>query len=341
MNKTIIPHNRPTLGKIEIETSRRVLESQLLCGGEEIPLFEKEFCEFLKLPEGHALAVSSGSAALYLALLVLEAKGKKVSFPTYVCSSLKQAVRLANAEAVILDTAPSSPHIDLEQAEKSAAEIVIIPHLYGIPCDFQKVSSKLIIEDCAQALGASLQDKALGSIGEIGIFSFYATKLMTSGGQGGMIVSKNKKYINTLRDYIYFDNKNDNQDRFNFQMTELQAAIGRAQLERLPDFLKKREEIFQKYSSLGLDLIGKELPQSGQSSVRYRAVWKTKDAIQWKEKLFSLGIKTIIPIEQQELLGPAHLFPNANELCQNTLSLPLYPSLSDRELEQILGALQS
>ena len=108
-----------------------------------------------------------------------------------------------------------------------------------LPNEIQNIKDIDVIEDCAQSLGASIDNKKTGIIGKVGIFSFYTTKLMTSGGQGGMFVSKDKNLVDKVRDYREFDCRRDKKHRFNFQMTDLQASIGRVQLKQLPLFLER------------------------------------------------------------------------------------------------------
>lgn len=334
----MIPHNRPTLGVEEELAVLRVLRSGQLAQGPEVEAFENEFCKFIGLPNGHAIVVSSGTAALFLALWALNAEGKKITFPGYVCSALRHAVGMADGHESIIDVMKDSPNIDPKRLKKRNSEITIIPHMYGIPIDLTDFQQDNIIEDCAQALGAKVNGKAVGLQGKIGIFSFYVTKLITAGGQGGMIVSKDKSLIDAIRDYREFDFRRDNKLRFNFQMTDLQAAIGREQLKKLPSFLIRREEIFQKYKKNGLDLL--DIKDSFHiKPVRYRAVLKTKNPKEIIRSLESVGVKAIVPTEDWELLGEHDLLPNSLELSRETVSLPIYPTLTDKEVDIILSAI--
>ncbi|RZD43826.1 MAG: hypothetical protein CXT78_07470, partial [Thaumarchaeota archaeon] len=297
----MIPHNKPTMGIEEEEAVIRVLRSSCLVGGNETEQFENEFCNFVGLPKGHAVAVSSGTAALYLALWVLEGDKKTISFPGYVCSALRNATNMIGGNEEIIDIKKESPNIKFEEIKKES--IVIAPHMYGIPVDITKIKNNNIIEDCAQSLGAKINGISVGLHGNAGIFSFYATKLITSGGHGGMYVSKNKKLVDRVRDYREFDYRHDQKKRFNFQMTEIQAAIGREQLKKLPKFLERREEIFQKYKKNGLELLDVERNQNHISPVRYRAVIKTEEPNKIIKSLESVGVKAIVPTEDWELLG--------------------------------------
>ena len=205
----MIEHNKPTLGKQEQQAVSKVLESGYVAQGLEVKKFEDEFCDFLGLPEQHAVALSSGTSALFVALWSLNAKNKSIAMPVYVCSALRNAVAMAQAKEVLLDNAVDSPNICLNQLQKSNADIAIVPHMFGLPNEIQNIKDIDIIEDCAQSLGASISNKKTGSIGKVGIFSFYATKLMTSGGQGGMFVSKDKNLVDKVRDYRDFDCRKD------------------------------------------------------------------------------------------------------------------------------------
>ncbi len=334
----MIPHNKPTLGIEEELAALRILRSGWLAQGPEVEAFENEFCRFVGLPSGQAVAVSSGTAALFLALWALGAENKNVSFPGYVCSALRHAVYMAGGFETIIDVIKDSSNVDLKKIEKNS-QVSIIPHMYGIPADITDLKNTQIIEDCAQALGAKINGISVGLHGEAGIFSFYVTKLMTTGGQGGMFVSKKKELVDAVRDYREFDYRRDTKKRFNFQMTDLQAAIGREQLKKLPSFLSRREEIFQKYKRAGLELLDVKPNDMHLSPVRYRAIMKTNNPKKIIDSLASVSVKAIVPTEDWELLGEHNLLPNALELSRNTVSLPIYPTLTDQNIDIILSTI--
>ncbi len=333
----MIPHNKPTIGEEEEAAALRVLRSGQLAQGIEVEEFENEFCEFVGLSRGHAVAVSSGTASLYLALLALKASGKEVFFPGYVCSAIRNATGMIGGNEKIVDVASNSPNIDIEKIGRD--KISIIPHMYGIPVDLSGHENLHVIEDCAQALGAKVNEISVGLQGDIGVFSFYVTKLITTGGQGGIVISKNKEYIETIRDYREFDFRRDTKKRFNFQMTDLQAAIGREQLKKLPIFLKRREEIFQRYKKAGLDLLDVRVQDTHISPVRYRAVMKTQQPDRIIDSLRDIGVRSIIPTEDWEIMGSHQLLPKSIELSKHTVSLPIYPTLSDSDVDTILSAI--
>lgn len=154
-----------------------------------------------------------------------------------------------------------------------------------------------------------------------------------------MAVSTNASLADAFRDFRAFDQRRDDHDRFNFQMTDLQAAVGREQLRKLPGFLERRREHFEAYRRAGLDLL--DIPPGGDSrvAVRYRAVVRTSEPGRIIQALKDKGISAIVPLEEWELLGSPADFPNASELCRTTVSLPLYPTLTNRELQVILAAM--
>jgi perosamine synthetase len=331
----VIEHNRPSIDKEEQLAVSKVLKSGYLAEGSEVKKFESEFCKYLGLPEGHAVALSSGTASLFLALWSLNAKNKSIAIPVYVCSALRNAVSMIQAKQTLIDNQVASPNISLNNLQKSSVKIAIIPHMFGLPNNINNVQNIDIIEDCAQSLGASIGNVKTGLFGKIGIFSFYATKLMTSGGQGGMFVSKDINIVDQVRDYRNFDYRKDKKNRFNFQMTDVHASIGRIQLKKLPLFLERRQEIFEKYKNAGFKLL-----ESNDNSVHYRAVIKINNPKNIQKKLLKQGIKSIIPIEDWELLGNSVDYKNAFDMTQTTLSLPIYPSLMDKDVKKIISQVQ-
>jgi len=179
----------------------------------------------------------------------------------------------------------------------------------------------------------------VGLQGELGVFSFYATKLMTSAGQGGMVISQNKEHIDFIKDFIHFDCKNDGLLRFNFQMTDIQAAMGRKQLKQLfTHFIPKREAIYQVYKGTQLPFV--DVDDEAIRPVRFRALLKTNKPHDLAEFLLKKGIKTIVPIERHELLGVVDADKlNALRYSKTLLSIPCYPSLKDEEVQYITASL--
>lgn len=334
----MIPHNRPSIDASDQSAVREPLEDLWLAHARQTKQFEAEFAAYLGLPPDHAVAVANGTAALFLALWALNASAQDVYFPAYTCSSLRHAVALAGANERLLDIRPGTANVDSSNVPADA--IAIVPHMYGIPAEMPTEPNVRVIEDVSQALGAKRHGVPLGLNGTIGIYSFYATKLITSAGQGGMLVSSQKDLVDAVRDYLDFDCRRDQKQRFNFQMTEIQAAMGRSQLQRLPDFLERRRAIYDYYRNLGLPLLDGTYEQSKTEPVRYRSVWLHEPVDATIEALKMHGVIAINPLEPWELLGDGEHFPHAAQLTRKTVSLPCYPSLSDSDLTVIGKVIQ-
>lgn len=329
----MIPHNLPSLGEEEQDASKRVLASGWVAQGPEVEAFENELCQFHNMPKGHALAVSSGSAALYLALWALGGNNKRIGLPVYACSALRNSIGLVNGKAVYLDCAAGSPNVDIAAASNADIDILMAPSMFGIPVDLPATRNFKLIEDIAQSLGAMASGQRIGLRGEVGICSFYATKMMTTGGQGGAVISHDKALIDQLKDYREFDCRDDAVLRFNFQMTDLQAAIGRVQLGKLPLFMQQRERIFSIYRTAGLDLLDSTTVTN--QAVRYRAVMRCHDPKGVIQALAVDNIRSIVPVEERELLDTPSLYPVALNLTRTTVSLPCYPTLPEKEAMRI------
>lgn len=334
----LIAHNKPTLGVDEANAATKVLQSGWVAPGPEVEIFEQEFCQFIGLPEGHAVAVSSGTAALYLALKHVNIEQHSVDTPVYACSALRNAILMANATPNYLDNFKGS--FQARHPENTLAKASIIQHTYGFVSPLIQ-NQQVIIEDCAQALGSTLNNQHVGLFGNLGIFSFYATKMITTGGHGGMVVSKDKTLITSIRDYLDFDCRFDEKPRFNFQMTDFQAAVGRVQLQNLPSFIERRSEIYEKYQKY-LPMINEDISQNKNAyNVRYRALLPSGNTNEFIKKMAQKGVSCINPLHSNELQSSdSNTFENALAITKNTISLPIYPSLTNAQVDYVISAAQ-
>ncbi len=340
----MIPHNKPFIDKKGIDVVGRTLRSGWIAQGEKVSEFEKSICRFLN-SKGEAAAVSSGTAALFLAMYSLDiGKGDEVLLPTYTCSALLNAIYMIEAKPVLVDCDGFSFNISYSDAKKKITKktrAIIIPHMFGYPADVAKFK-KLgipIIEDCAQTIGIMRGSKMVGTVGTLAIFSFYATKLLAIG-QGGMIFSKNKKLIKKIKDYREFDCRKTYKQRFNFQMTDFQAALGISQLKQLPSLLQKRRKIANRYAKI----LGNKKEIAG--SAVYRFTLETSGSNQKLLKYFHRNkINAIIPIERYELLhryigqNPKK-FPNAEYLASKIVSIPVFPAMSENQIKKVESVLK-
>lgn len=323
----MIAHNKPTLGIEEEKAAGKVLQSGWVAQGPQVSAFEADLAEYLGIAAEQVVLVSSGTAALYLALWALGARpNMQIGLPVYACSALRNAVAFSGAKPVYIDTKEDLPNINPDQIKNVEFEILVAASMFGIPVVIDGNYSYAIIEDIAQAFGAGFHDQFAGLVGDVGICSFYATKLITSGGQGGAVFGKNRELIDLIRDFRAFDCRKDQKIRFNFHMTDLQAAIGRIQLSRLPEFLEKRMAILDIYKSVGLPIVETDL--ATVQSIPYRAAIKTANAVRMIETLKKNGIIAIIPVEDWELLDSNPKFVNSRNFTKCLVSIPLYPSLS-------------
>ncbi|MBW2622784.1 MAG: DegT/DnrJ/EryC1/StrS family aminotransferase, partial [Deltaproteobacteria bacterium] len=284
-------------------------------------------------------------------------EGKEVVVPAYVCTALLNAINYTGADPVLADIDPRTFNLDPEEVgtrltQRTAA--IIVPHLFGRPADmnaFEELGPP-IIEDCAQAIGGAYQGRPVGSFGRLSIFSFYATKVITTA-EGGMVVGDDPELISSVRDLKEYGQPPDGRVRYNYKMSDLSGAMGLVQLGRLPEFIAKRRALAARYAENleGLDLIRpRDDTESGhiKEHIFYRYVVRVK-----REKvdpvirfLDSAGIAAARPVFRTlaSCLGQADEFPGTKEAFETALSLPIYPELTlplvDRVSEQLALALE-
>ncbi len=325
----------------------RVVRSGLLAQGEETAGFEREIGDFLGLRAG--VAVSSGTAALHLALLGLGVgPGDEVILPSYVCVAPLHAIEYVGARARLADIDPLSYNLDPRDVRRNLTrrtKAIIVPHLFGLPADMDALLALdlPLIEDCAQALGATLDGRPVGGLGRVGILSFYATKLLTTG-EGGMVVSRDPKLLARLRDLRDYDERRRHRVRFNYKLTDIQAALGRSQLRRFPQVLARRRAIASRYvQHLGALVLGLPLADGHRTHAYHRFVVRTPgSASALARRIEALGVRARPPIFQ-----PLHVtlgldgFPGAKDAYRHALSLPMYPGLRREEEATVMRAMRS
>jgi len=246
---------------------------------------------------------------------------------------LRNAAHLIGAKPIYLDSSYQNPNIDIETVKKTHLDILIAPSMYGIPVELNPPMPFKIIEDISQAFGSKINGKKIGLRGEVGICSFAATKLITTGGQGGLIMSKKKSIIDELKDFRDFDNRDDKKIRFNFLMTNIQAAIGREQLKKISIFKKKREEIFKIYLNSGLNML--DTNKGYLDPIRHRAILINSKPNKIIANLRKFGISSIIPLRNKELLDNKKRYKNAVRFSKSFIALPIYPYLSKKSVKKI------
>lgn len=352
-----IPHNKPSINGKEMDAIKEVLSSGWIVQGEKVRLFEDNISEYIGLKKGSAVALSNGTSALYLALKVLgvASPSDEVIIPNYVCSALLNAIFLNDAKPIIVDVDLSDFNMTCEEIQKKInknTKAIILPHTFGVPADIHRMKNLdiPIIEDCAQALGSKINDKHVGSMGDIAIFSFYATKLITTG-QGGMLVSKVPEYVEKARDYREYDLRKEYYPRFNFQMTDIQAVMGIVQLKKFNMFLKKRKTIADKYINIcqqkEWDYQKVKNLNFTQNWFRFVLILENNIVNDLKNHLANFNISSVTPIEKWQLLSNyldmnINNFKNSELITETTLSVPIFPDLLDDDnFERLLEILRN
>lgn len=343
INKILIPHSRPTLGEEEAAAAAAVVRSGHVAQGPIAEQFERELAARCGRPT--AAVTGSGTAGLYLALRALDTgPGREVVIPSYVCSALLNAVRMTGAEPVLADVEPRSGNIDpldvrRKLTKRSAA--IIVAHLFGRPAPVDEIVALgvPVIEDCAQAIGADIGGRPVGSFGELAVFSFYATKVITTG-EGGAVAG-DRQFVERVRDLCEYDNKADGRLRFNFKMSDIQAAVGKCQLRRLDGFIERRRTLVQMYLEQ-LQGVGRATMSARAGEIHYRFVVDAGETAEGRaQRLRSLGIGAARPVFRplHRLLDHPPL-AGAEEAWEVHLSLPIYPSLQDGEIDTVIEAMR-
>jgi dTDP-4-amino-4,6-dideoxygalactose transaminase len=323
-----------------------VLRSWRLAQGEEVRGFEAEVGAFLGMPAG--VAVSSGTAALHLALLGLGVgAGDEVVLPSYVCVAPLHAVQYVGATPRLADADPKTYNLDPDDVRRRMGRrtrAIIVPHLFGLPVELAPLLDLgvPIIEDCAQAVGAAYRGRPVGTFGAVAVLSFYATKLLTTG-EGGMLLSRDPRLLARMRDLRDYDERRRHALRFNYKLTDFQAALGRSQLRRFPAMLARRGAIAASYRRAwsGLPL---QLPEPGPQSTHayHRFVFTGgRPAATIVRQLAAHGITARLPVFQplhRTLRLPA--LPGTREVSRHAVSVPIYPGLTKREEAAVVTAVR-
>ncbi len=341
--------------------------------GKYVHEFESKLSEYFFSPEPSAgqaeagtLAVANGTCALQLAIAALQlGPGDEILVPNLTFGATANAVLHAGATPVYVDVEPDYWCIDPEamKAAISPRTKAVIPvHIYGHPADMDAIMTiakdhnLYVIEDCAEAIGAQVNGRQVGTIGDIGCFSFFANKIITTG-EGGAVTSKDPDLLKRMQ--LLMSHGMDPTRRywhlmpgFNFRMTNMQAAIGLAQMERIDDFLARRAHLAARYSKGLGDLDWIILPQKAPWADRVEWLYSirladhapmTRD--QLSAQLGSLNIETrdiFPPLNIQPAFGRTkeEQFPNASAIARTGLSLPTSVDMSDQMIDHVIASIR-
>jgi dTDP-4-amino-4,6-dideoxygalactose transaminase len=337
----------------------RVLDSGQFVLGAEVAEFEQEFATYCGAAE--CIALNSGTSALHLALLAAGVgPGDEVITVPFTFVASVAAILYAGARPVLVDIDPTSYTMDpaaIEAAITPRTKAILPVHLYGHPADMDPIMEVarghglVVIEDAAQAHGAKYKSRSVGSIGDIACFSFYPGKNLGAYGEGGAVTTSNSEYARTirmLRDW--------GQDRkyhhvlrgFNCRMEAFQGAILRVKLRHLERWTEARRAIVGKYNRLLADSGVErptEMPWARHVYHLYTLRTENRDALQ--KALLVNGIQTGIHYAAPVHLQPAyanlgygrHSLPQSEKAAEQVLSLPLYPEMTDDQIESVSQAL--
>lgn len=369
--KKIIPVNRPLFSKLEKKYLNQCIDTGWISSsGSFIFKFEESFKKIVS--RKYSAAVSNGTAAIDIAIRTLNLrKGDEIIVPNFTIISCLNEIIREGIKPIFIDADPNTFNIDTDQIESKITKktkAILIAHIYGLPVNLDKIIAlknkyKLkLIEDCAEQLGQTYKKKPIGSFGDISTFSFYANKHITTG-EGGMIVTNNKSYYKKFLELrnICFSLK---KPRFihdsigwNYRMTNMQAAIGCAQLKKLRYFIKKKRKIggyysreLQKINDLQLPVISNKF--SKNIFWVYSIIIQNKkfEAIKLSKNLKKKGIETrpfFYPMHMQPIIKKLKLinknekFPVSEKIYRYGLYLPSGIGNTIDEVKEVIKQLKT
>jgi dTDP-4-amino-4,6-dideoxygalactose transaminase len=347
----MIPAARPLVGEDERRAVDAVLASGGLAQGPQVAAFEEEFSQ---LVDGvHCVAVNSGTSALHMGLLALGiGPGDEVLVPSFTFAATANAVRLAGATPVFVDIDERTFCMDPAAARAAVTDRTraIMPvHLYGHPADMDRLTALandrnlLVLEDAAQAHAAQWAGRPVGALGDAAAFSFYPTKNMTSG-EGGMVTTASEEVARTVQLL-----RNQGMERryhneivgFNTRMSDVHAAIGRVQLQKLPAWTMQRRE---NAAFLTEHLNGVVTPYVDPRALhvyhQYTIQVPGHERDIFVEQLAARGVGSgvyyPVPVHALPSFGLALDLPVTTRVASEVISLPVHPALTEQDLETIV-----
>lgn len=344
-----VPHNGPLITDEDIAAVIASLRSGWIASGPQVAALEAAFAD--RFTPMRALAVSSGTAALTLALHAtgLSESHATVAVPTYGCSALLDAVRAAGCRAVITDVDKTSLTVSPAQLDDHpACDAVIAVHTHGFPADVDGLRDRvgLIIEDCCQSLGGTdMHGRPLGTTGDAAAFSFYATKVIAAG-EGGLLLLRDLEAWEEGGSYLDPAARERWAPRFNYRLPDPAAALAFSQFRRLDAIVQRRVAIADRYSEALPPNVAPP-PGLAEGRVPYRYCLRASGPEQqqrWLSHLEAAGIRAdpLIPtqhlLHRQLGLDPVG-FPTAEHAVTATVSVPLFAGINDEQVEHVTLAL--
>ena len=373
-----LPFHQPSIDGEEIQEVVDTLKSGWITTGPKTKLFEKKFQEYIGCK--HAIAVSSCTAGLHLALVAAGVgQGDEVITTPYTFATTGEVIIQIGAKPVFVDIEEDGFNIDvtkIPEAITPETKAIIPVHFAGEPCDMDEImkiaqeNNLFVIEDAAHAVGAEYKGKKIGNIGDVTVFSFYATKNLTTG-EGGMVTTNNDELAEKIRLLSLHGISKDAWKRYTaegswyyeilyagykYNMTDIQASLGIHQLNKLEKFLSIRQKYAQRYSSAFADISEIKTPPVNH---HVRHAWHLY-VIRLNSASLSIDRKQFIEALKAENIGssvhfiPLHLhpyykkkygykqgdYPNSEQVYSRVISLPLFPKMADADLEDVIKAVK-
>ncbi|MFZ2197988.1 MAG: DegT/DnrJ/EryC1/StrS family aminotransferase [Thermodesulfovibrionales bacterium] len=379
MRKNFLVFGQPLIEQAEMDEVLDSMKNAWLGTGPKVHQFERDFARYKDI--SHVAAVNSCTAALHLSCLALgiEPGDEIITTPMTFCATVNAIIH-AGARPVLADIDPVTLNIDVREIEKKISartKAVIVVHFAGRACDMDRIVSLAkshgiaIIEDCAHAIETEYKGKKAGTIGDLGCFSFYATKNITTG-EGGMVISRDEYKISRIKTMALHGLSRDAWNRysdagykhyyveeagFKYNMMDLQAAIGIHQLRRIDKYWERRRQIWDRYteafSDLNLDLPAPAEPDTRHAChlftvrISHEEAGISRDAFleEMTAKNIGVGVHYLSipehPYYRRNFSWRVEDFPNAFAFGRETVSLPISPKLTDEDVDYVINAVRS
>lgn len=367
--KIKIPITKPYLGEEEKELISKVIDSGWVSQGPMVAEFEEMFAEYVGAR--YAVATTSCTTALHAALSISGIGSEdEVIVPSLSFIATANAVIHCGAIPVFVEIDPETCNIDARNIEEAITEKTkaIMPvHQMGLPADIDAIKDLAdryrleVIEDAACAIGSEYKGRRIGGHGNITCFSFHPRKIITTG-EGGMITTDDFKIAERLRRFRHHGMSVSDLERhktqrviiesyleigYNYRMTDMQAAMGIVQMRKLPEILKKRQDIAKRYNDAFSKIGCLRVPKVPEYAVHnYQSYWfeilnnSPVNRNELMQRLLEKGISTrrgIMAIHREPCYSEYNVkLPNTERITANTIILPLYPLMTDKEIQHVI-----
>jgi dTDP-4-amino-4,6-dideoxygalactose transaminase len=354
----------PCLGEDDFQAMEDAVRRGAITEGPIARSFEDDFARFLGV--AGAVATNSCTSALVLALAALEiGPGDEVALPSYTCLAVLNAVVQAGAAPRLADNRYDVPGMDynvtaetLQRVLTPRTRAIILPHMFGVPADVEPILSlgPPVIEDITLGLGANYRHpqtgtRPVGAWGQIAVCSFHASKMIACG-EGGMLASQDPalaakaRYLNSWADEQPAARLSERVEpyrlRYNFHLSDPAAALGRSQLRKLPSFVARRRALAGQYSARLARVAGLRVPEATQNQSvfhRYLVAVERETVVSRIERFTAAGIEAgrgVYPPLHCFLAQSGADFPGAEQAVHTLVSIPIYPSLSEQQVDYLL-----